>query len=118
LSITLALLKPDSKILSIYYLKTLSKGSEAKVNTFDELGKTVFDAFVQIRPQNNLSLIFEYDVPAPPAERGEPKNFSGNLPILIQKQPGTKDYSYTIKINGSQKSKFNLTSDQDLKLSI
>jgi hypothetical protein len=86
---------------------TSSKGSEAKVNSFDELGKTVFDAFVQIRPQNNLTLTFEYDVP---------KKFSGQLPILIQKQPGTKDYKYTIKVNGTQKAQFNLSSDQDLKL--
>ncbi len=86
---------------------TSSKGSEAKVNTFDELGKTVFDAFVQIRPQNNLTLTFEYDVP---------KSFNNPIPMLIQKQPGTKDYLYTIKVSGSQKAKFDLTSDQALSL--
>ncbi len=84
----------------------VSKGSEAKVISFDELGKTVFEAFVQVRPQNNLTLSFEYDVPA-----GVKTD-----QILVQKQPGTKDFHYSIKVNGQVKANFNLTGDQDLKL--
>lgn len=87
---------------------TASKGSEATVNTLSELGKTAFDAFVQVRPQNNLTLQFEYDVPIASANP---------FPILIQKQPGTKDFHYTVSINGSKKADFSLNTDQSLNLS-
>ena len=87
-----------------------SKGSEVQVGTFDELGKTVFDAFIQVRPQNSLTLQFEYEVPGDFGDK--------NYPLLIQKQPGSKDFLYTIKVNGQQRAKFNLSSDQNLNLAV
>lgn len=88
-----------------------SKGSAAKVNTFEELDHTVFDAFIQIRPQNSIKLEFEYELPA---------NFSkdGKYPILIQKQPGTKDFNTTIKVNGKTKENFQLNADKEFKLDL
>lgn len=88
-----------------------SKGSEVTVTTIEEeLGKTVFEAFVQVRPQNSLTLVFEYETP---------KTYLGKeYPILIQKQPGTKDFKYEIKVNGKKKSEFKLDSDKELKLPI
>lgn len=89
-----------------------SKGSQEEVTTIeDELGKTVFEAFFQVRPQNSVSLEFEYEVP---------QNFSKSkeYPILIQKQPGSKNFSYEIKVNGKTKEKFELDSDKELKLLI
>lgn len=88
-----------------------SKGSEAKVETIEEeLGKTVFDGFIQIRPQSSVTVILEYELP------GE---YSGDeYPILIQKQPGTKDYEYEIKFNGKTKEKFKLDSDKEFKMNI
>lgn len=91
---------------------TFSKGSDVKVTTIDEeLGKTVFEAFIQVRPQNSRVLEIEYELA---------QNFSasGKYPILIQKQPGTKDYEYEIKINGKSKEKFKLDNDKELNLSI
>lgn len=86
-----------------------SKGSDVQVTTKDgELKKTVFEAFIQVRPQNSRTLEFEYELPI---------NLSGKeYPLLIQKQPGTKDFKYTIKINGKNRLQFNLSSDQSLKL--
>lgn len=88
-----------------------SKGSDVKVSTIEEeLGKTVFEAFIQIRPQNSRVLEFEYELP---------NGFSGNeYPILIQKQPGTKDYNYEIRLNGKKKAEFKLDGDKDLRLSL
>ena len=81
-----------------------AKGSEQEVTTIDEeLGKTVFEAFIQVRPTNSHALSFEYETP----------NSSNTL--LIQKQSGTKDYPYVIKVNGSQKAKFDLNSDKEVK---
>jgi len=88
---------------------SLSKGSEEKVTTIeDDLGKTVFEAFIQIRPQNSLTLTFEYTTPKGALGR--------DYPLLIQKQPGTHDYKYVVKINGKEKANFELSSDMDLKL--
>lgn len=88
-----------------------SKGSDEKVTTIEEeLGKVVFEAFIQVRPQNSRSLNFEYSTP---------KGAMGKqYPILIQKQPGTPNFKYQVKINGKQKADFNLSGDQDLKLAI
>lgn len=89
---------------------TSSKGSDVVVTTIDdELGKTVFEAFIEIRPQNSRTLEFVYET-----QNG---STGKEYPILIQKQPGTRDFKYQIKINGSKKTEFSLTYDQDLKLS-
>ncbi|MCL4366866.1 DUF4012 domain-containing protein [Patescibacteria group bacterium] len=89
-----------------------SSGSDIKVTTQtdDTLNKTYFEAFITVRPQNSRQLSFEYTLP---------KTFSGKTyPLLIQKQPGTKDFHYTIKINGKQKAAFDLTTDKTLDLAI
>lgn len=84
-----------------------SNGSDVGVTTIDqELGKSVFEAFIQTRPQNSRVLEFDYTTP----------KYSTPYPILIQKQPGTKDFHYTIKIDGQTKESLNLSSDQALSL--
>ncbi len=89
---------------------TANKGSDVSVQTKDELNKTYFDAFIQVRPANSRIISFEYELP---------NSFSGKeYPLLIQKQPGSKDFEYTIKVNGKQKAKFKLDSDKELKLGI
>ena len=42
----------------------------------------------------------------------------GEYKLLIQKQPGAKDFKYKIKLNGSQKADFNLEQDQEFKFSL
>lgn len=93
-----------SKLLSV-------KGSEPINYVDQELGKEVFEAFIQIRPQNSISLTFEYELP---------KDFTdnGQYPLMIQKQPGKSAFKYTVKINGRERAKFDLAGDQDLKLDI
>ncbi len=86
-----------------------SKGSDDRVNTGEDLGKTYFDAFVQIRPQNSRKLEIEYTIPYKP---------SGKYQLLIQKQPGAKDFEYKIKLNGSQKADFKLEQDKEFMFSI
>jgi hypothetical protein len=87
-----------------------SKGSENAVTTIEDLDKTVFEAFIQVRPANSRQLIFEYELPQP---------FSGKeYDLLIQKQPGTKDFQYEIKVNGNTKEKFELNTDKELKIAL
>lgn len=91
---------------------TGSKGSEVKVTTIDsELNRTVFEAFIQVRPQNSTVLEFEYDVLRNPTANGK-------YPLLIQKQPGKKGFHYTIKVNGVVKEQFDLDSDKNLQIGI
>lgn len=88
---------------------TSSKGSDVAVTTIEkELNKTVFEAFIQVRPQNSRQLIFEYDLTE--------KFLENPYPLYIQKQPGTKDFDYEIKIDGKTKTHFKLATDTELKL--
>ncbi len=86
-----------------------SRGSENPVTTIEDLGKTVFEAFVQVRPQNDRKLEIEYEIPYKP---------SGSYKLLIQKQPGAKNFEYIIKLNNSQKADFNLETDKEFKFNI
>lgn len=83
-----------------------SKGSEVEVTAIEDLGKTVFEAFIQVRPQNSRKLEIEYTIPYQP---------KGEYNLLIQKQPGAKDFHYKIKINGSQKADLKLDADKEFK---
>lgn len=91
-----------SKLLS-------SSGSENPVTETEDLGKGVFEAFIQVRPQNSRKLEIEYTFPYQP---------KGEYKLLIQKQPGAKDFHYKIKINGAQKADFLLDTDQEFKFKI
>ena len=86
-----------------------SKGSEDIVNTIEDLDKTVFEAFIQVRPQNSRKLEMEF------TSAYQPK---GQYKLLIQKQPGAKDFRYIIKINGSTKADFSLDQDKELVFNI
>lgn len=87
-----------------------SKGSEVKLTTYEEFGKTVFDGFLTVRPQGSATFTITYKLPFKLAS-GSP------LPLLIQKQPGTNDNQYTIKVKGRQVQDFPLITDKKVNLS-
>lgn len=89
-----------------------SKGSDDPVSEVDDenLDKTYFESFIQVRPQNSRILSFEYLVPL--------KMVDKNYKLLIQKQPGAKNHHYLIKLNNKTKATFNLTTDQQFDFSI
>lgn len=86
-----------------------SKGSQVKMTTYDELGKTVFDGFLTVRPQGIAKLTLKYTLPFKLTSNSP-------LPVLIQKQPGTNGNKYTITVNGVTKDSFQLFADKELKL--
>jgi len=86
-----------------------SKGSENGVSTIEDLDKTVFEAFITVRPQNSRVLSFEYEIPYNP---------KGGYDLTVQKQPGAKDFQYNIQINGNPISSFLLETDQKLQFKI
>lgn len=87
-----------------------SKGSEVKVTTYDELGKTVFEGFVTVRPLGAATYTVSYELPF--------KVAGSTLPFMIQKQPGTDNQQYTIKVNGRQVDSFILDTDKTLNLKV
>jgi len=86
-----------------------SSGSEVAMSTYEELGKTVFEGFTTIRPMGIGKYSITYTLPFK-LEKGSP------LPLMIQKQPGTAEDEYTIKVNGKLKEKFILDTDKTLNL--
>jgi hypothetical protein len=68
------------------------KGSEKKVETYDELGKTVFEGFLQVSPQGKAQVIVEYTLP--------PGVDTKNYKLLVQKQPGTYEDKLKVELDG------------------
>lgn len=85
-------------------------GSQVKEMTYDELGKTVFEGFVSIRPLGQATYTVSYTLPF--------KVSSSTLPVYIQKQPGTDGIQYTISVNGRQVDSFVLDTDKTLNLKV
>ncbi len=88
-----------------------SKGSQVKMTTYEDLGKTVFDGFVTVRPKGVATLTLTYKLPFKLSSKSP-------LPLLIQKQPGTTDNTYQIIVNGKAVEMFDLTSDKETKLKL
>ena len=87
------------------------KGSEVEAKTYQDLGKTVFEAFYgdqsPLRPLGRAQLIFKYQLPFK-YDKSQPYK------ILIQKQPGTYGYENVINFNGQEQT-FELKTDREIK---
>lgn len=86
-----------------------SKGSEVKMKTYEDLGKTVFEGFMTVRPQGVAKITLTYKLPFK-LEKGS------MLPVMIQKQPGVGDFEYKLNINGKEMEKFVLSTDKKFEL--
>jgi len=88
-----------------------SKGSEVKITSYEELGKTVFEGFLTVRPQGTAVFTISYVLP---------KNITNDstLALLIQKQPGTNGEEYSIKVNGKNIEKLILLTDKEIKVNL
>lgn len=87
-----------------------SQGSEVDIKTSEDLGKTVFEGFIKVRPQGSATFTIKYKLPFK-------KNNKNILPLFIQKQPGTTN-DYQIKVNGREVEKFKLETDREFQLKI
>ncbi len=88
-----------------------SKGSQVKLTTSEDLGKTVFEGFLTVRPKGTKTFTITYKLPFK-LKKGSP------LPVLIQKQPGTHGHVYTTIVNGKTVETFPLLTDKEVKLKI
>ena len=85
-----------------------SEGLEAKADPYEDLGYTVFAGYFQLRPEGVSKVTFKYKLPF--------KVF-GTYKELIQKQPGTDGFLYTIKL-GRHTEEFYLKTDKEIKISL
>lgn len=85
-------------------------GSEMDVVVSSDLGKTVFEGFLIIRPLGSAQVVVKYKLPF--------KVDSKEYRLLMQKQPGTEGHEYTVLVNGKEVEKFNLTTDKEVKFKI
>ena len=83
-------------------------GSEKKVRTYDDLGKTVFEGFLRIAPMGRAKATVKYRLPFEVRNNKEYK-------LFIQKQAGTDANKYTIYIN-DKRVNVSLIKDYHLKL--
>ncbi|MEK7109727.1 MAG: DUF4012 domain-containing protein [Patescibacteria group bacterium] len=67
------------------------KGSTKKVQTYDELGKTIFEGYLEIVPKGQGTVIVEYTLPS----NVDTNNYS----LLIQKQPGVEEQKLKVSYN-------------------
>ncbi|HKC14612.1 MAG TPA: DUF4012 domain-containing protein [Patescibacteria group bacterium] len=88
-----------------------SQGSEVKMITYDELGKTVFEGFLTVRPKGVAKFTISYTLPFKVEK-------NSSLPLLIQKQGGTPGFDYTVSVSGSKTQKFQLLVDKTLKIDL
>ncbi len=84
-------------------------GSQLEMVSKKDLGKTVFEGYIRVRPQSSSRLEVKYSLPF--------KVTKGKVyDLLIQKQPGSDENEYSIFINGREKDKFPLQTDKDFHL--
>lgn len=87
-----------------------SQGSEVKMTSYDELGKTVFEGFLTVRPKGSATFSISFVLPF--------KVKDGNLPLYIQKQPGTGGNEYTLEVKGAKVDNFKLLTDKETKIKL
>lgn len=87
-----------------------SKGSQVKVQTKKELGKTFFESFFTVNPQGKATITYTYKLPF--------KATGKTLPVLIQKQPGVESIATEVFVNGKKVDSFDLREDKILNIDL
>lgn len=86
-------------------------GSEKPTAAYEDLGKTVFEGFMTVKPQGTAEVLVKYKLPN--------KMSKGSLyKLLIQKQPGTEDYEYTVTYKNRDVEKFPLLIDREVSFKL
>lgn len=88
-----------------------SQGSQVKVITYDELGKTVFEGFFIVNPLGSKTFTISYKLPFKLAD-------NSSLPLLMQKQPGVISEDSTISVGNTNLNSFSWTTDKTLNLNL
>lgn len=82
------------------------KGSKTEPVIKEDLGKTVFEGFFEVRPEGQAQVKLTYKLPF--------KIEGGEYSMLMQKQPGTEGHEYIINYKGKEVEKLKLTTDKEV----
>lgn len=83
-------------------------GFEAKTDPYEELNKTVYSGYFQLRPEGVSKITLQYKLPF---------KINDQYKLLVQKQPGSKDYLYTLSVNKNIQ-EFRLTTDKEIAIGL
>jgi len=84
------------------------KGSIKKVQTYDELGKTVYEGFLEIVPKGQGTVIIKYTLPS----NVDVNNYS----LLVQKQPGVENQKWKVEFDNQSLFDGVLETDKEIKV--
>jgi len=84
------------------------QGSTKKVQTYDELGKTIFEGFLEVPTQGQATVIVKYTLPS--------NIDSNNYSLLIQKQPGVENQKWKVEFNNRSLFDGVLETDKEIKV--
>ncbi len=97
-----------SKLVESKGTQSPKDNTPVPMDTYDSLGKTVFEGFLIVNPLGTARLDLTYSSPI--------KEIDGKYRVLIQKQPGTNNGDFTVKLDGKERKKFPLQTDIELVL--
>lgn len=83
-------------------------GSKKKVQTYDDLDKTVFEGYLEITPKGKAEVVVKYTLP----NTVDTKDYS----LLVQKQPGTYEDKLKVEVDGKSIYDGALDIDKEIKL--
>lgn len=78
------------------------------MDTYESLGKTVFEGFLVVNPLGTVKLELTYTSPV--------KSEDGKYRLLIQKQPGTEGTEVLLRLGGRDRKKLELLTDTEVTL--
>lgn len=84
------------------------EGTLKKVQTYDELGKTVFEGYLEVTPLGQSKIFVKYTLPA--------NITSNNYKLLFQKQPGTDGQNLKAEFDGRTIFNEILKTDQEIRV--
>lgn len=96
-----------SKLVSNQGTQSPKDGSTTTMDTYDSLGKTVFEGFLIVNPMGTAKLDVTYTTPLPKVN---------GYKLLFQKQPGTSGDEFILKLDGKEKKRTPIISDVEFTL--
>ncbi len=97
-----------SKLVDSKGIISPGDGKAKKMDTYEDLGKTVFEGFLIVNPMGKARMELTYTSTV--------KSSDGKYRLLIQKQPGTDGQEWTIRLNGKDRKKMTLDTDTEVTL--
>ncbi len=97
-----------SKLMESKGTQSPKDNQPVPMDTYNSLGKTVFEGFLIVNPLGTARLDLTYSSPVGKTD--------GKYRVLIQKQPGTNNDEFILKLDGRERKKFLLQTDTELTL--